>query len=343
MKALLLEKPEEFRFIDIPEPSSPGPGEAVVRVRAVGICGTDYGGFRGTMPFFSYPRIPGHELGVEVVAVGPGVRNVKPGDRCCVEPYINCQDCHSCCRGLTNCCERHQTLGVHCDGGLRPLFTLPARKLHLAPRLTPEQNALVETLAIGCHAIDRGGPQPGETVLIIGAGPIGLSAMEFAKVSGARVIVMDKVPARLAFVRETMGIVDTILAGGGEDAAAEVARLTDGRMCEVVVDATGSAVSMAAALSLCSFGGRLVYVGITQQDLVFPHAPIMHRRELTLLASRNALSRDFGRIIGLIENGTIDTRPWITHRLSFAELPAAFPGLLAPTSGVIKAVVEMPS
>jgi alcohol dehydrogenase len=343
MKALVLEKPKEFRFIDVPEPSAPGPLEAVVRVQAVGICGTDYGGYRGTMPFFSYPRIPGHELGVEVVALGPGVTNVMPGDRCCVEPYINCQECHSCRRGLTNCCERHQTLGVHCDGGLRPLFTLPARKLHPSPRLTHEQHALVETLAIGCHAIDRAGPEPGETVLIVGAGPIGLSAVEFAKVSGARVIVMDMVPERLAFIRETMGVADTLIAQGGEGDAAAVARLTDGRMCEVVVDATGSPASMAATLGFCSFGGRLVYVGITQQDLVFPHAPIMHRRELTLLASRNALSRDFGRIIGLIEDGTLDTRPWITHRLSFAEVPAAFPGLLAPTSGVIKAVVEMPS
>lgn len=136
MQALLLEQPKAFRFIDIPEPPEPGPGEAVVRVHAVGICGTDYGGYLGKMPFFSYPRIPGHELGVEVVAVGPGVTNVRPGDRCCVEPYINCQQCSSCRRGLTNCCEHHQTLGVHCDGGLRPLFTVPARKLHPSPRLS---------------------------------------------------------------------------------------------------------------------------------------------------------------------------------------------------------------
>jgi alcohol dehydrogenase len=343
MQALLLEKPKEFRFIDVPEPAAPGPGEAVVAVHAVGICGTDYGGYLGTMPFFSYPRIPGHELGVEVLAVGAGVEHVKPGDRCCVEPYINCQRCHSCLRGLTNCCEHHQTLGVHCDGGLRPAFTVPARKLHPSPRLAHEQNALVETLAIGCHAIDRAAPAPGETVLIIGAGPIGLSALEFAKVSGARVIVMDMAPARLEFVRTAMGVVDTVLATGTPADVEAVSQLTDGRMCEVVVDATGSAVSMGAALGLCSFGGRLVYVGITQGEVSFPHAPVMHRRELTILASRNARSRDFSRIIGLIEDGTIDTRPWITHRLSFAELPAAFPGLLVPASGVIKAVVEMPS
>ena len=341
MQALLLERPQHFRFIDVPEPPAPGAGEAVVRVHAVGICGTDYGGFLGKMPFFSYPRIPGHELGVEVVTVGPGVTNVKAGDRCCVEPYINCQRCYSCERGLTNCCEHHQTLGVHCDGGLRPLFTVPARKLHPSPRLTPAQNALVETLAIGCHAIDRAAARPRETVLVVGAGPIGLSAVEFARVAGSRVIVMDMVESRLTFVREKMGVADTVLATGGADDEAAIVRLTDGRMADVVVDATGNAASMARALSFAAFGGRVVYVGITQADLAFPHAPVMHRRELTLLASRNALSRDFARIIALIEEGRIDTVPWITHRIPFADTIAEFPRLLDPASGVIKAVIEM--
>ncbi len=342
MQALQLEKPHHFRWIDVPEPAAPGPGDAVVSVRAVGICGTDYGGYLGKMPFFSYPRIPGHELGVEVLAVGPGVANVAPGDRCCVEPYINCQQCYSCRRGLTNCCEHHQTLGVHCDGGLRPRFTVPARKLHRSPRLADEQNALVETLAIGCHAIDRGDPQGSETVLVIGAGPIGLSAVEFAKLSGARVIVIDRVAARLAFVREKMGVAETVMASGGEADLDTIRELTEGRFCEVVVDATGSHQSMAEALHYCAFGGRLVFVGITQQEVCFPHAPVMHRRELTILASRNAPSRDFARIIASIEEGRIDTAPWITHRIPFAETIATFPGLLEPTSGVIKAVIGMP-
>ena len=177
---------------------------------------------------------------------------------------------------------------MHCDGGLRPLFTVPARKLHPSPNLSNAQNALVETLAIGCHAVDRGNPQPGENVLIVGAGPIGLSALEFAKLSGARVIVMDMVASRLEFVRDTMGVADTVVATGSDADEQTIARLTDGRMCDVVIDATGSNISMARALAFCSFGGRLVYVGITQADLVFPHAPLMHRRELTLLASRNA-------------------------------------------------------
>ena len=343
MKAVQLEQPKSFRYIDVPEPTDPGPGEAVVRVHSVGVCGTDYGGFLGKMPFFSYPRIPGHELGVEVVAVGDGVDQVRPGDRCSVEPYINCQKCYSCVRGHTNCCEHHQTLGVHCDGGLQPLYTLPARKLHPAANLTFEQSALVETLAIGCHAVDRGNPQSNETVLVIGAGPIGLSVIEFAKISGARTIVADMVPSRLQFVREQMGITDTVQVSEQQPLADQLDSLTDNRRCDVVVDATGSQHSMSAALEYCAFAGRLVYVGISQEQLQFLHAPVMHRRELTLLASRNALSRDFTRIIKLIEDGVIDTNPWITHHAAFDEMIDAFPGWLDPGSGVIKAIVNVDS
>src|SRR3954470_23582080 len=120
MKAIQLEQPKQFRRIDVPEAAPPEGGEALVRFHRIGICGTDYGGFLGKMPFYSYPRIPGHELGVEVLAVGSGVSNVQAGDHCSVEPYINCQQCYSCRRGHTNCYENHQTLGVHCDGGMRP-------------------------------------------------------------------------------------------------------------------------------------------------------------------------------------------------------------------------------
>lgn len=342
MQAVQLERPEVLRFIDVPEPDPPQAGEAVVRVHCVGICGTDYSGYLGKMPFFSYPRIPGHELGVEVVAVGAGVTHVQPGDRCCVEPYINCQNCYACRRGHTNCCEHHQTLGVHCDGGLRPLFKVPARKLHRVSTLSYAQCALVETLAIGCHAIDRGQPQPGENLLVIGAGPIGLSVIEFAKLSGARTLVMDLNDQRLAFVRECMGLPDTIVATGDGQELERLKELTNGQLCDVVVDATGNHRSMSQALSYCAFAGRLVYVGITQSELQFPHAPILHRRELTLLASRNALSRDFQRIIRLIEEGQIDTRPWMTHRAPLADLLTEFPRWLRPETGVIKALVELP-
>ena len=338
MQAIQLEEPESFRVIDLPEPEAPGPDDAVVRVHRVGICGTDFSGYLGKMPFFSYPRIPGHELGVEVAAVGSAVRNVRVGDRCAVEPYINCQTCYSCVRGHTNCCMHHQTLGVHCDGGLRKLFTVPARKLHISRTLSFEQLALVETLGIGCHAINRGHPKPGECVVVIGAGPIGLSVIEFAKLSGARTIVLDVNAQRLAFVRERMGIPDTITVDGSE--LAKVEALTGGNFADVVVDATGSAKSMANAYQHVAFAGRLVFVGITSEPISFTQ-PLMHRREMTFLASRNAIAPDFTRIIGLIERGELDTTPWVTHRADFGEMIERFPGWMEPSAGVIKAVVAI--
>lgn len=341
MKAIQLEKPQSFRKIEIEEPAPPAAGEALVRVHRIGICGTDYGGYLGKMPFFSYPRIPGHELGVEVLAVGESVDNVRPGDRCSVEPYINCQRCYACRRGHTNCCEVHKTLGVMCDGGMCERMLVPARKLHVSRKLSFDQLALVETLAIGCHAVDRGAPRAGEHVLVIGAGPIGLSAVEFVKVAGAKCIVLDVNEARLAFCKKTMEVDHTIVAKGDGSELATLAEITGGQLADAVIDATGSSQSMSRALDFCAIAGRLVYVGITQQELSFLHAPVMHRRELTILASRNALSRDFARIIELIENGRIDTQPWITHHAAFDEMIAQFPAWLRPESGVIKAVVDV--
>ncbi len=341
MKALQLEKPLAWRTIQIDEPPAPAAGEALMRILSVGVCGTDLGGFLGKMPMFSYPRIPGHELGVEVIAVGEGVTNVKPGDLCSVEPYLNCRNCYACRRGFTNCCEHNKTMGVMCDGGLTERIILPARKLHVANRLTADQCALVEMLAIGCHAVDRGNPKRGETVLVIGAGPIGLSVVEFAKLSGADTVVMDISETRLAFVREKMGVPNTILVRGDESDLKALAEFTNGQMADVVIDATGNNKSMVRAMEFASFAGRVVYVGITQQNLEFPQVPFLHRRELTLMASRNAPTRDFTRIISLIEDGRIDTVPWITHHASFEEVPEAFPIWIKPETGVIKAVIHV--
>jgi alcohol dehydrogenase len=338
MKALCLEAPKHWKRIDIPGPPKPGPGEALVRVHQVGICGTDLGGYLGKMPFFSYPRIPGHELGVEVLDVGAGVANVRPGDRCSVEPYLNCQKCYACARGHTNCCEQNQTLGVHCDGGLRPHFLVPARKLHVSRKLTFEQLALVETLAIGCHATNRAAPRPGESCLIIGAGPIGLATLEFVKLTGAKVIMLDMNEQRLAFCRTVMGVKHTVKLSDAVEK--ELRELTDGHLPDAVIDATGNSGSMSGAFSLTTHGGRLVFVGITSDEVRFRH-PVFHKSEGTMLCSRNAVPGDFTRIIGLIEEGRLDTRPWITHRAAFEELIDVFPSYTRPETGVIKAVVAI--
>jgi len=328
MRALSLTAPRRFEFIEQAEPAPPAAHEALVRVRSVGVCGTDLSGYLGKMPFIQYPRILGHELGVEVVAAGSAVHHVQAGDRCSVEPYLNCGACPMCLKGRTNCCETLQVLGVHCDGGLRPLIKVPAHNLHPAGDLSFEQLALVETLGIGCHAVNRAALRDDETALVIGAGPIGLSVIEFARLTGAKLSVVEPNKRRREFVRAHYSA--AAVHGSVEEAAP----------ADVVFDATGSPASMARSLESAAFGGRVVFVGITPEPVAL-NDPLLHRRELTLLASRNAVAGDFTRIIGLIREGKIDTKPWITHRLEFASVPQAFPGLLESGSGVVKAMIEM--
>lgn len=338
MKAIQLQAPQQFARIEVEEPSRPGPGEALVRVHRIGICGTDISGYLGKMPFFIYPRIPGHELGVEVLEVGASVTDVKAGDRCSIEPYMNCGDCHACRKGASNCCAKLKVLGVMTDGGMRDRFVLPARKLHSATKLTFDQLALVETLAIGCHAVNRSGLQAGEPCLVIGAGPIGLATLEFVKIAKATSIVLDMNPQRLAFCRDVMKVDHTILLG--DNVIQDLRDVTDGSLPDVVIDATGNNQSMSNAFEFVAPTGRLVFVGITTKEVTFKH-PVFHRPEGTLLCSRNALPEDFTRIIRLIETNQIKTDPWITHRTTFDNLIEDFPSYTKPETGVIKAVVEV--
>lgn len=340
MKAIVLEQPRQFKQIEIDAPPGPNAGEALVRVHRVGICGTDISGYLGKFPFYSYPRIPGHELGVEVLEVGAGVMHVRPGDHCSVEPYVNCQECFACRRGNGNCCQKLQVLGVHTDGGLRIRFIVPARKLHTSGKLAMEQLALVETLAIGCHAVSRAAPQAGEHLLVIGAGPIGLSVIEFAKLAGTRTTVMDMNQQRLDFCQHTMGVERVVRFEGDGSELETLREITDGVLPTVVIDATGNSRSMSGAVNYVAHTGKLVFVGITTDEISFPH-PLVHAREMTLLASRNALPADFDRIIQLIEDGQIDTQPWITHRSPMDEMIGNFPSYTKPETGVVKAIVEV--
>jgi 2-desacetyl-2-hydroxyethyl bacteriochlorophyllide A dehydrogenase len=338
MLTLILDEPGRLVARDMLPPSGPGPGEALVRVHRVGVCGTDLHAFAGNQPFFTYPRILGHELGVEVLTVGAGVNNVRAGERCTVEPYLHCGTCIACRAGRPNCCRTLKVLGVHVDGGHRASIVVPAAKLHASARLSYDQLALVETLGIGAHAVARAALRAGEHVAVIGAGPIGLAVMQFALEAGARVIAVDVSASRLAFCRERLGVRDTIDARG--DVVAELERLTQGDLPTAVFDATGNGRSMNAAFQYPAHGGRLILVGLVQGDVTF-NDPNFHRRELTVLSSRNALPAEFTRIIGLLEAGRIDTTPWITHRATLAEVPAVFATWTDPAAGVIKAMIEI--
>jgi 2-desacetyl-2-hydroxyethyl bacteriochlorophyllide A dehydrogenase len=337
MKTIILQQPGEFLATETTAPEGIEPSEALVLVRRIGICGTDLHAYRGRQPFFNYPRILGHELGVEIIEIGENAAGLKVGDHCAVEPYLNCGHCIACRRGKPNCCVSLQVLGVHTDGGMRELIRVPAHKLHKSDKLTLDQLALVETLGIGAHAVQRAAFAPGENVLVIGAGPIGLAVMQFAKAAGARTLVMDINTDRLDFCRRQMAVDATIT--GGEQALNTVRELTDNDMPTVVFDATGNPNSMATAFEYVSSGGKLVFVGLFQGDYTF-NDPSFHRREMTLLATRNSTPADFRNIISLMEDGAIDTAPWITHRASIDDMIARFPSWLEPATGVIKAIVE---
>jgi 2-desacetyl-2-hydroxyethyl bacteriochlorophyllide A dehydrogenase len=340
MKTIRLEEPGRLALLSTQAPpASIQAEETLVRVHRVGVCGTDIHAFNGRQPFFSYPRILGHELGVEVVAVGSSTKNVKPGDRCSVEPYLNCTWCIACRRGKPNCCVNLKVLGVHTDGGMRETLVVPSRNLHPSERLTLDQLALVETLGIGCHAVDRAGVEAGEFALVIGAGPIGLAVVQFAIEAGTQVIVLDINQKRLEFCREQLGVPHVINAAS-KDPLQALKQITSGDLPTVVFDATGNPQSMMGAFEYPAHGGRLTFVGLFPGDVTF-NDPNFHRRELALLASRNARPGDFARIIDLVETGRIDTAAWITHRASFADAVTEFPRWTKPEAGVIKAMIEV--
>lgn len=322
---IFLAEPGRFERRSGPAPE-PGPGEALVRVRHIGVCGTDIHAFRGRQPFFEYPRILGHELGVEVVSVNGSAACPAPGTRCAVEPYLNDPDSPASLRGKTNCCESLRVLGVHCDGGMRPLLAVPAGKLHASPVLDTERLALVEMLCIGRHAVERARIEsPDEFALVLGAGPIGMSVLQFLKTATRRAAVADLDAGRLDFCRSSLGIDLTLLVPRGNPVDSGVLRDLggDGRLPTVIFDATGSAASMMSAFELAAHGGRLVFVGLFQGSVTFDD-PNFHRRELTVMSSRNATAADFRATIEAIETGRIDTAPWITHRLAFDEVPDRF-------------------
>lgn len=336
MQAALLERPGSMLLVERDEPGEPGPGEVLVAVRRVGICGTDHHAYRGMQNFFVYPRVLGHEVAVEVLSVGADVDRVRPGDLCAVLPYLSCGACRACRRGRTNCCERIDVLGVTQDGGLRERMVVPAAHLFSDPRLTLDQLVLVETLGVGWHAVARARPEPDDTVLVLGAGPIGLAVAQAARSRVERLLIADVYAARVAFA-EACGL-ETIHVGA--ELEAQVLDRWGGARPSVVFDATGSRASMERAFALTGSCGTLVFVGHTTGSLTFENRPF-HARELDVRASRNATVGDWTEVIAAALDGTIDALGWINHRTTLAGIVTELPGLAADPGRVVKAIVDV--
>ncbi|MFB3829745.1 MAG: zinc-binding alcohol dehydrogenase family protein [Bryobacteraceae bacterium] len=330
MKTFVLEQPGKLTLSDTPAPGAPGLGEALVRVLAVGICGTDLHAFEGTQPFFAYPRILGHELAVEVLQTGDGVSGFKPGDRCLVNPYMTCGKCAACLRGRTNCCAKMSVIGVHSDGGMRDRLLLPANQMYKCESLPPAQIPLVETLAVGIHAVGRAAVQPGDRAIVAGAGPIGLSVIEFLRLAGADIGVVERMPERLEFASRHYGLKRRYLSH-------EEARQEEPSM--LVFDCTGDKGSMEGAIHLLQQGGKLVFVGLINNDISL-FDPDLHRREATILSSRNSTPAEHCRVLELMEQGRVDVTAWPTDRVGPGVMSTRFPLWLRREAGVVKAVIE---
>jgi 2-desacetyl-2-hydroxyethyl bacteriochlorophyllide A dehydrogenase len=326
MRQIVLEEPGRFVMRDVASPQ-PAHDEVLVRVRRIGVCGTDLHAFTGRQPFFTYPRVLGHELAATVESVPPQETRLKSGDACAVRPFLNDPASRASRRGRVNCCESLRVLGVHIDGGMGDLLAIPTRFLHPVPNLALDALALVEPLSIGRHAVRRASLSPSDEVLVIGAGPIGLASAQFAALSGAALTIVDLSPRRLDLVRR-------LIPG-----ASTAETLDPDVRFDCVFDATGSASSMMRAFDAVAAGGRLVFVGLTLDPITFSD-PDFHRREITLLASRNATPDDFADVIDAIVTRRIDPSAWITHTMSLDEVPARFDAVRRDPT-LVKAVIHV--
>lgn len=336
MHTIVCTQPQDMELRDVPEPQC-APGEAMLKIRRVGICGTDIHAYGGNQPYFTYPRVLGHELSGDIVGVGEGVDEALVGHSAYVIPYLHCGECRACRQGQTNCCQHMQVIGVHRDGGMAEYLSVPMNHLVTSSTLDAEQLALVECLSIGAHAVRRSSIEADELAVVVGAGPIGIGIVQIAQSRGARVLVVDTNRDRLAFCRDTLGV-DGVLHALDDDVEAAIERHNDGALADVVFDATGNPAAMNRGFDFAGHGGRYVLVSVVKADITF-NDPDFHKRELSLLGSRNATREDFETVARLMEEGRLQSTAMITHRGRYTDLPSLMPQWCDPATGVIKAMV----
>lgn len=312
-------------------------GEVLIRVRRVGICGTDMHIFRGTQPYLAYPRVMGHELAGEVAEADPS-SGLAAGDPVYVTPYLACGHCAACRKGIANACMNIAVLGVHRDGALTEYLSVPEGFVFKAEGVSLDEAAMIEFLAIGRHAVRRADVRAGQTVLVVGAGPIGIASALFARLAGGAVTTLDGRRDRLAFTRDHLGVANTIDLA--DDVPARVHALTDGDGYDVIFDCTGSPSAMEAGFLYLAHGGRYVLVSIVSSDITF-NDPEFHKREATLLGSRNAGPQDFEDVLTAMRAGLVPSGALNTHRARLLDLPSTFESWMEPGAGVIKAIVEI--
>jgi len=336
MRSLVCLEPGALAMEERPRPN-PAEGDALIRIRRVGICGTDMHIFHGRQPYLSYPRVMGHEFAGEV-EIAPEGSGLAVGERVVVMPYLSCGTCVACRQDKTNCCSKLEVLGVHRDGALADYVSVPAQFVLKADRLTFDQAAMVEFLSIGAHAVRRADIHPGRRVLVVGAGPIGLAAALFSKLAGAQVAVVDTREDRLAFARRELEVDHVVRLS--DEIEAPLRAITNGDFFDVVFDATGSPKAMETGFAYVAHGGTYVLISVVTSAITFSD-PEFHKRETSLLASRNATIADFKTVMRAMREGKVPTEAFASHRAKLEELPRALVDWIDPANHVIKALIEV--
>ena len=322
---------------DAPMPE-PGPGEALLKVLYGGICGSDLGTYRETFAYVSYPRVPGHELAVEVVSAPANDRGVEPGTLATVNPYFNCGKCYPCRTGHVNCCTGNETLGAQRDGGFMRYLAMPVERVYPSPGLGPRETALVEPFCISYHGIRRAEIQPGEKVLVMGAGTIGVLAMLAAKHFGAEVHVADVAQGKLDHAKK-LGASGTFLNTSPEALAAWVGEITGGDGFPVTVEAVGMPSTFQDCVDSVAFAGRVVLIGVSKKTLDF-NFTLIQKKELAVFGSRNAVARDFREVMELLRQSGLKADAVVTDVYRFEDAAKAFKDFSDHAGEKLKVLVD---
>jgi len=337
MKALVLDGADRFRYEERPRPGCPA-DHVLVRVDAVCICGSDIHAIRGDQPLFSFPRVIGHEVAGTVEEVGEQAQGFAPGDRVCLMPCIPCGTCRACRAGRTNACKKLRLYGVHEDGGLQEYLAAPAENWLKVPADAPaEEISMLEPLTIGAHGVAKLALRPGERVLIIGAGPIGVSCAVNARTYGAEAVLADTSPVRRKMVRERFGL--EVLDPLRPDYQAEVEKRTEGELFDAVVDTTAAKVSMENAWRWVGQGGRVLFVGICGGTLEIDGLAF-HMKEPSLFVTRNSTRQDFERVLAYWRMGALEPGRFVTHTVPFDRAADEVVRWTDPAAGVFKGVIR---
>lgn len=338
MKTIIVTEPKNVKVIETEKPVRK-PGEALLKVLYGGICGSDLGTYRGTFAYADYPRIPGHEFSAEIIEIDDNELGLKPGMVVTANPYMNCTICYSCQRGLVNCCEHNETLGCQRDGAFSEYFTMPIERLYDGKGLSAKVLAVIEPFCISYHGISRADVQPGNKVLVIGAGTIGTLAAVAAKAKGAEVYIADVAAKKVDYAVKTFGLAGGIVNEGDDAFIERCMEVTNQQGFDVAVEAVGRPSTFQNCIDAAAFGGKVVLIGVGKQNLDF-NFTLIQKKELNIFGSRNSLKKDFLELIDLVKSGAVDLEKIITDEYTVDNAPQAFEDFDKNAANMLKVVIK---